>query len=1534
MAFSMGGMAGAMGGANPEARQADDIEDIQTEVLRLIPITNSKNEHDSYFNKISPLHANPHLQHLGFAAIAGRNPKTKITNKLKLLPSPWRVDDLPPAESNLFTAAPKKGVVAAAGPDCLVIASADSIRAALTSDRDESNKDPVVPFNPELTITLPRLSQIAFTSDEQYLVISAQQGGGLQIHEVAALLQKDTNPALQITTQGMGVRALIPNPAPELAENIAVVTEKGQLMIANLKQGDFVKTQNGAVLKDNVSCATWSNKGKQLVAGLADGTVVQMKPDGSPTALIPRPPTLGGDQHEIVSCISWLTNDDFFIVHAPTSMEEGSPPEMSYHMVSREKNTQNYTFSKFILSACDGWGEIRNHPPHYFISRLRSWRPSLDDLVLVSSTGGLELGLITKSSQPLSRENPVTNSYVPTVMADDARKASMPSTVDAAAYPDMDDSSPLGLALDLSSKDKVYKPISGSDIEWSKTPLPAIMVLNHEGYLNAWWIVYNTSVESGTAYEGLAAVSGAQSASAPSQSQPAVPASSSPFGKSGFGQPAFGSSGFGGASPMGQNKSPWATASTGSATSAPAFGQSAFGSASKPAAPAFGKPAFGAPSQPGTGTGFGSPGGLGQKTSPWASTTPTPSQIPKPSGGFASSGSSESGFAKFNQQSASPFSAAAKPGQQATFAALAANKPGQSAFASPSFGSTPNQSFGLPTEASFASTVSLNSTAGGSTVKSSSFGTPTHPSTNIFGQQKQAEQPQTQESDMGDADDANGEATPKEPAKPGPFGLNSSGFKLDSAFKGDGSAKDDLPKPETGSSFGSFGLGSSFSAALGDAEKTERKSENNAPNKFGSSLFSNKASDTTSSQDPPKTGGGLFGSNKPASPFASTGSSLFGKPEEKAKSPAAEAAPLPPDFTKKSAKEDDSQHEAAPLPPDFTKKTPKTDNSEPEDAPLPPDFTLPKAKKEEPEEDLPPIAGSPPVKVEKPESPSLSGISEKKDEPALPPSAPAANNNAWSFPPVERTRSDSRSRPLAQPKSRSPSCSPVRSPSRNAFAASTTPAGMPKHIGSAPSFPQPTFNRRDDTLRSPSPVRGASGSILSPGPRRQAVTIPPPAPISRATSRPQVPQEQDPVFQDLGDDQEFEATRAILSSSPRATKTLEDFYVHQNYAGRSGPSSVSGSIEQLYRDMQSMIDTVGLNAHHLAGFIKGHNEITHEGRSRDDLDVDVDDPKDNDWVLAEIEDLSKAENGLERSLETGRIADVQNKIRDLIRLSKDVGQLRRRLNDVRKSIEQRRDPSKLAVTRSTPLSEEQGAQQAQLRSAFAQTQKLLAQAEEGIVLLKTRISFAQASKGGGATNPTATPTAEAVENTIKKMTAIIEQKSGNLDVLENQLRKVRLLGDDDEDSAHPAEGAEEDDDDDIAAGLNSMSLRSSGRFSREASPAVFATPPSGMRRGYRSRDGTPFSAGADSARRRLFFTPDKYGSASPGLLRSSVGPGGGSELVLRSVEDAAFGGEHLVGRDEVRVYVRKVEKKAVVKRNLKEAITKRGPRVTKMAGAK
>lgn len=1242
-----------------------------------------------------------------------------------------------------------------------------------------------------------------------------------------------------------------------------------------------------------------------------------------------------------VATISWLTNDDFFIVHAPASVEPGSPPEMTYHIVQREKATQNYTFSKFILGACDGFGEIRNSPPHYFISRLRSWKPSLDELVMVLSTGGMELGLITKSSQPLSRETPVTNTYIPTVMADDARKAAMPSTVDEDAYPEMPDSSPLGLALDLSSKEKVYKPIGGSDIEWSKTPLPAIMALNQEGYLNAWWIVYNDSIEAGIAYEGLAAAGGAQ----PSlqQSQSSGPATSSPFGKAAggaFGQPAFGrsTSGFGASSPMGQSKSPWASASTGGA---PAFGQPAFGSTpkaaspafgkpaspafGKPSSPAFGKPSFGAPSQPGTGSAFGSSGGVGQKPSPWAS---QPTSTPTKTGGaFGGTPSGESGFAKFGQQNnASPFASAAKPGQTSTFGGLAASKPpGQSVFGSggSSFGqaSTPNQSFGLKTEPSFGSTVSLNSTTGGSTIKSPSFGTPTQPS--VFGQQKPAEQPRTQESDMGDADDQT--ATPKEAAKPNPFGLGASGFKLDSGFKGDGTAKDDLPKTEAASSFGSFGLGSSFGQALGEAQKTEQESEEKTPSKTGSSLFGSadkkepEATAMTAPKDAPKTSG-LFGSSKPAD----HGSSLFGK-SEKVKSPAPEEP------------KEESKHEAAPLPPDFTKKTPKKDDFQAEDAPLPPDFALPKAGADEKDEDdLPPIAGSPPIKVEKPDSPSLSEIPEKRDEeraPAPPPSAPA--NNTWAFPPVEKTRSDSRSRSIAQPTSRSPSRSPVRSPSRNPFSMSTTPAGVPKHTAPAPVFPPPMTARRDEQLRSPSPVRTASIST----PRRQAVTIPPPAPTTRATSRPSESLEQDPVFRDLGDDQEFEATRAILSSSPHAKKTLEEFYVHQDYAGRSGPSSVPGSIEQLYRDMQSMIDTVGLNAHHLAGFVKGHNEITHEGRSRDDLDVDVEDPEENDWVLAEIEDLSKVENGLQRSLDTGRVADVQNKIRDLIRLSKDVGQLRRRLNDVRKSIEQRRDPSKLAVTRATPLSEEQGAQQTQLRSSFAHTQKLLAEAEEGIVLLKTRVSSAQSTKTGGvpgsAGSASHTPTAEAVENTIKKMTAMVEQKSGDLDVLENQLNKLRLIGGDDENFPNGDGAAEDDedyDDDDIAAGLTAMSLRSSGgRYSREASPAVFATPPSTRRGGYRSRDGTP--GGGGSATRRLFFTPDRLGaSPSPGLMRGSVGPGGREELVLRSVEDAAFGGEHLVGREEVRVYVRKMGKKKVVKANMREAVAKRGPRVTRVAG--
>ncbi|KAK8163070.1 hypothetical protein BKA80DRAFT_255024 [Phyllosticta citrichinensis] len=1414
MAFSLSGAAGA----GPQARLGDELEEIETEGIQ-------------------------------FKTVAARN-KSSGTNQIKLLPQPWPFDRLPPSYASLLAVASRKGIIAAAGPDSLVVTSTEKLRQKL-GDKDAEKQGEWVEFQPDLTIPMPRLSQVAFTADEQYLVVSAEDGGGLAVHDVGALMQGNKDSKFQLGTENVAIRCLCPNPMPELAENVAVVLTGGQLMIANLKEQRFMNGQNAAVLKDGATCVAWSNKGKQLTAGLRDGTAVQMKPDGSPQAVVPRPPDMPGEKIDT-----------------------------TFHYIQREKGSQNFTFHK-LFEPCLAFNGQRP-PSQYFFSRLRGWKPNLDDLILTASTAGDKVGIITKSSKALSRDNPIVNTYTATTIGIDSCQADFPMS---AMDPDNPDPpSMIGMSLDLSGTEKVYRPVAKSDLEWSPVPLPAVFVLNYEGVLGAWWVVYSDSVESEVPFDGLTAPNGALQTSQ-TQAQPQQPAASSPWSNSASSAPAFGKSAFGSSAPKSSPFGQAAGSTFGSASkpafgqpSQPAFGQANFGTPSKPA---FGQPGFGSPSLPSK-PAFGQTS-FGQASMPGSTFGQSPSQPQQPFG--SGSAAKESPFSKFGQQAgASPFASAGQTGQS-PFGGL--NKTSQPAFAGTgnsgsTFGqpSAPGSTFGKP--------------AGTSSFGKSPFGTAA-PQTSAFGQK--VEEPKTQESEMGDVEDepaATANTAPKE--EPKFSGLGMKGFKLESSFKPDGSAKDDLPKPAEPS--GSFGLGSSFGQALGEAASKPTKPDTSSSFGFG---FGKAPEKTEQKPLFPNLG-------KPSTPFGAPSSGLSFPPKtaESPESPPvekAEDAPLLPDFTKPEAKTK-PEVDDAPLPPEFTATPPKKETPEdaplppdsqqstpssPEDAPLPPDFI---AKPKETKDNEEAIAGSPPVEVEIPDSP------EDDKEDLYDGSLTVKSKSTWGFGSVP-----SKTEAPESPKPRSPF--KLTDPPTPDFRASTTPAGMPKTYN--PVFSPP----KKEPFRSPSPVRAASTSLLSPGPRRhQPITLPPPTPLKRQTSRP--PAEPEPDFGEWAeDDRQFDDTQARLSSSPQAKTKLGELYVHQDYVGKPGSNSVAGSMEQLYRDIQDMVDTVGLNALELAGFVKGHNTITHEGRTREDLDIDVD-GEENDWLLAEIEDLSKVEDSIERNLETGRVADVRSKISELVRLSKEVAQLRRRLIDVRKTIESRRDPEKQRQLRATPLSEEQSTQQIALRNTFAETQKLLSQAEEGIILLKAKLASAAAAKGanGGSSSSTATPTAEAVENTVRRMTAMVEAKSGDLDVIEAKMRKAKILGAfDDEDDYEPAPA---EDPEDITAGLTAMTLRSSlGRHSRESSPAVWATPPSGMRRSVRG--STP---GTGRSQRLL-----DWENGSPLPARMSIEGGDGTGI-----------GSGLVTKAEVKAYVRKSEKKKFVAGKVKEAVAARGVKVTRFSG--
>jgi nucleoporin NUP159 len=224
--------------------------------------------------------------------------------------------------------------------------------------------------------------------------------------------------------------------------------------------------------------------------------------------------------------------------------------------------------------------------------------------------------------------------------------------------------------------------------------------------------------------------------------------------------------------------------------------------------------------------------------------------------------------------------------------------------------------------------------------------------------------------------------------------------------------------------------------------------------------------------------------------------------------------------------------------------------------------------------------------------------------------------------------------------------------------------------------------------------------------------------------------------------------------------------------------------------------------------------------------------------------------------------------------------VRARRFEIKKILESHSDPVQLEAFKSAPLTTQQAVQQLELRRAFTQFQKKLAEAEEAISMLRARLTAHEVGKDSGQP----APTADAIIKTINKMTSMAEKKSGDVDVLELQLRKLRL--------GSPA------------------------RNSRANSP--FATPPppasqSMLRSLLGQRGSSPGSTGSKQA----FFTPE-----SPSMRRSRLGkttPAGSTPGSTRGL----LGG---LTEDDVTFVRDRARRKRLVGEKLKAAVEARGHR--------
>ncbi|KAF9888209.1 hypothetical protein FE257_009204 [Aspergillus nanangensis] len=1446
-------------------------------------------------------------EEVGFKGVSG-------DANVRLLPTPWPEDALPAPTCSLLAVAPTKGVLVGAGPDSLIITSSDAVRKAIVAPTGEE-KLTTKPFEPQARIPLlARPTHVAFVSGESALVVATENGPQLSVYETASLTTANAQPALSIQTNNATFRVLAPNPAPSEETHsslVALVTNNGELLIADLKAGNLLSGPNGQILKTGVSSVCWSNKGKQIVAGLADGTGFQMTPDGAQKGIIPRPSDLEGDCH--VSSISWLENDIFLMVYTPNAAEDdaGQVPSSSYYIITRRKQAP-FQIRK-LPELCSPFG-YKRAPAYQFTARLRDYQPHLKDVLIVSSTASGDVSLITRSDQPLASDDAAKATvglFTTTEVNDDTKRASVP-------LKDGDETTAIGMAIDLSSTDVVISPIHGEDIDESSTPLPNLLLLNNEGILSSWWFIYSESIRQKLPYHGLASLSPGQPQQAQIQTQPPK-------------QPAFGQSGFG------PSSTPAGSSPFGKPSAAPAFGSpSALGARQQPA---FGAPSFGTPSQLPS---FGTLGALGQSQSQFGksgfgATGATPAafgQAWTPGKGFGAPS-----FGKPSTPAGGGFGGFANAGGLAGFAS---QTPGASVFGKP-----PAESpFGKVSSESPFSKPLGTSTIGSQSQTTSSFTTQkTEESKGLFGLSGGFKLESSFKGDGSAGGTVNEGAKPEKssdvfslggslddmvsmPTKPSPpaESMDDAAYEpaepqekpatkeptpslFDAPSKIESSATSSVfnTQPKQGQPFGAPPTSKSPFSLFGNTSTSTEKQ---------SSASLTPPSEKTAIASPPlKRESSPEIESTPVNtqmeaplPPDSTSRAVYGPGDTSASSnvskSSVEDAPLPPDFTSHPKPFSKDLGGEPPLPPDFTKKSDsKHSQGEP---PLPPDFTLKPKESEKIEPEAAPLPPDPSESKPTPQAPGPLPDGSDADESDFTDSGEEITNEVSD---ADEEAVAAEETPKISPESSFGAVTSEQSPFGGLFSRVSQPSKpqqqAPRQLFGEitnPVFP-PGPGRNREPPRSPSPVRpgaktgmfkqrhnqkppgsalAARKASLSELARRESLMKPKSSHVSREEQvhmQAQAQREEEQLLS-LSDDED-ERLQTDLARPLEPVPTLDPFLPHQDYMGETNKPGIPGQIEKLYRDINSMVDTLGINARSLSAYIlfqKDQEDSDWVQKLEGDHAGEIQDMK---LRLSQIKHLDDAVALLSAMLNKHRVQGVEEKLKACQEiLSKDILTLRAQFASIRKTLDAHTD---MGAVVSAPLSLEQASLQQDLRSASTDIQARLVDLESAVSLLRARI--ADAPRSDNASRQAAKrPTVEAVTSTIATMMNMAESKSSDIDVLEAHLKKLGI------DTTAPT-------------------------ASREGSP--FATPCKGLAK----HPTTPGSRGSVDLTTSAYHTPE---SASRNLRASANGSARASRL--RNIETPG----DMVSKEESAQWKARKQRRQHIVEGLKEIIQQKKPKVRGM----
>ncbi|KAK9356018.1 hypothetical protein V1523DRAFT_293232 [Lipomyces doorenjongii] len=372
-------------------------------------------------------------QNFGFMAL-GKDAILTVENEI----------ENPASSSNLLSIANGKGLFAIAITGGFIVGSTSTLRQKF-SDTDKTLRGPVHPV-PE------PLQFLTFTSDEQHLIVVGQ-AGGTAWYFVNDLKQEGAKP------RGFFRRGPLLDIKcnPRNGKSAAVLASNRTVYHIDLPSSALTRLSNG-----QATSFDWASNGKQLIVGNTDGVLIQYTIAGEAVARVLPPPDV---EDKFVIFVLWIEPHRFLVIYS-------KPPAPKVHdyelfVVTQEPN--KFTYSK-IFDSCPPFGLTFREGWWYSIT-IRNWnREKLPFLILLASTPSIDIALMTEKHT--------------FYLLDDTKRASLPFHNDK-------DTSPVGMALDLTATDRILNPKPGVE---DAPALPVLWVLNNVGQLKAWNVVWGAGV--------------------------------------------------------------------------------------------------------------------------------------------------------------------------------------------------------------------------------------------------------------------------------------------------------------------------------------------------------------------------------------------------------------------------------------------------------------------------------------------------------------------------------------------------------------------------------------------------------------------------------------------------------------------------------------------------------------------------------------------------------------------------------------------------------------------------------------------------------------------------------------------------------------------------------------------------------------------------------------------------------------------------------------------------------------------------------